>query len=138
MNSSTEPFITWKPAFETGVPSIDLEHREFVDLLNELHAAVVRRDAAARALQWRVVELAADHFQHEEELYGASRYPGAAEHRAEHAWFMKRVQSDLGTDVHLVFAWLGEWLVQHVLGADREAATWVARAEAPAPLARVA
>ena len=32
--------IEWRKEFETGVPDVDFEHRELVDLINALHAEI--------------------------------------------------------------------------------------------------
>ena len=40
--------IQWKPSFSLGIPSVDLEHREMIGLINEAYERMLRSDVKYR------------------------------------------------------------------------------------------
>lgn len=78
--------IVWSNAFEMGDPRIDGEHREFIDIVNRLGAAIGARhapDVIARLCD-SLVEHSAAHFRSEEEMMAHHGYGGLEAHRRHH------------------------------------------------------
>ena len=78
--------ITWKDEFSLGVASVDLEHRELVELINGLDAAMQEH-----AAQTTVVETLGEiyvrisaHFALEEKIMREAEYDGFAAHKQDH------------------------------------------------------
>ena len=78
--------IAWRAEFETGVPDVDLEHRELVDLINELHDQL---DANAEpdtvsAFLGEVFARISAHFALEESVMRKHKYDEYEAHKADH------------------------------------------------------
>jgi hemerythrin-like metal-binding protein len=78
--------IEWKDHYSVGVPAVDHEHRELIDLINRVHD-----DLTARADETRIEASLGDilaaisaHFALEERFMLEHRYDQRAEHKAEH------------------------------------------------------
>lgn len=78
--------ITWKDEFSVGVPAVDLEHRELIELINGLDA-----DMQENATQTKVVESLGEiyahisaHFALEEKIMRDAGYDGFAAHKQDH------------------------------------------------------
>jgi hemerythrin len=132
--------LQWTPALAVGIDEIDLQHQELfrraarlVDglrggppdevpaLLEFLHAYVVM------------------HFGLEEAWMRDTEYPGYVRHKAEHDRFVedllefateREAQGPAPGEQARLGHWLGEWLVRHVSGTDRDLGRYVARSTA--------
>lgn len=119
----------WGAAFETGVRTIDDEHRELVAILNEFHSALEHNlgESVAFATLNRLIRYAEKHFSDEEALMAKARYPGLKDHIAEHERLMAQVfelhtklmnrEATFSTEL---FNFLREWLIDHILNADMD------------------
>ncbi len=122
-------FIEWSERFSVGIPSIDLQHRRLVDLLNRLQQAVAT-DQTTEVLQDIFDELlhyTVDHFGYEEKLLEEYGYPGTEKHQRQHAVLRKQVQTlrERHLNGELIFSdalvdFLKSWLKEHIQGSDRE------------------
>jgi len=70
------PKITWSEKLETGIASIDEQHRQIVDLINTLQENIGRGELtlAAQTLQ-TLIEHKMAHCEHEEALLRHSGFP---------------------------------------------------------------
>lgn len=106
---------------------VDDQHRKLVDLINgliDLEADEAGSEAIPRALD-ELADYIEIHFQTEEEMMKAVDYPAFAEHRQQHAKFVKKTlqfnrdyrnrEETLGVDM-LIF--LSTWLIEHIKGED--------------------
>ena len=78
--------IEWRSDFETGVPDVDHEHRELVELLNQLHAEL-GRDAPADTVSAFLGEVFARisaHFALEESIMRKHDYDQYIDHKTDH------------------------------------------------------
>jgi hemerythrin len=77
----------WDPALETGLESIDSQHKSLFELANHLQDAIDLHeedpDAVADAV-YGLVGYVVEHFRDEEALMAEIHYPGAGPHRALH------------------------------------------------------
>lgn len=121
-------FMPWTQALSVGMPVIDEQHHWLVDTMNRLHTELASHEPDRAELS-RVLEGLMDytvnHFVAEEVLFQRHAYPHAAAHKALHDQFTRRVMhlltehesgKSLGGEVVEL---LKEWLVQHIMGADR-------------------
>jgi hemerythrin len=128
--------IPWDPGLETGIPSLDAQHRELYQridrLLDPVAAHAVRSEVGA------VLEFldgyVREHFRVEEELMASAKYPAAAEHHAEHALFARELQALVeeyartGGTAFLAVRVTGRmtrWLHEHVRRADMQLGRFV-------------
>ena len=120
--------MLWNKSYETGIPSVDEQHKELFKqvetLLNPANADRVR--ATFDFLGSYVIK----HFGHEESLHAKSKYPKAAEHKKLHTDLIatyKTMKQEFaekpGKENILalrVSRVLADWLKEHISGADKE------------------
>ncbi len=88
-------FIRWKAEYSLGIPSADAEHRELIELLNEIYEELLRTGAGESATQDFLGELYAKisaHFALEEKLMRDYRYDGYREHKADHERLLNEIR----------------------------------------------
>jgi len=123
--------ILWTPKLAVGVAQIDDEHQELFDRVNKLLDAMARAKAKEEILP--VVGFLSDyvsvHFGGEQRLMQLHRYPDAAEHLAQHAFFVSEfkglvaeVQKSgptalVGIKLNKL---LCDWLRDHVSSTDKK------------------
>lgn len=126
------PLITWNDSIALGLPSMDVQHQRWIDLINNLHEAMRQgkgREVIGRTLA-DMADYARTHFTAEETLLTLHKYPDYAAHKAQHDAFMARVrgwQQQTG-DAALtleVMSWLKDWLVSHIQTVDRAYVPWL-------------
>jgi len=78
--------IEWREEFDTGVSEVDHEHKEIVDLINELHEAMgddASRDEIGRFLGDVFAKISA-HFALEETVMRKHNYDEYEDHKSDH------------------------------------------------------
>ena len=78
--------IEWKPEFSIGNAAVDHEHRELIQLINNVHAAIsggADRDRMAAGLGEIYAQIAA-HFALEEKIMRDAGYADFGPHKADH------------------------------------------------------
>ncbi|MDH4124417.1 MAG: hemerythrin family protein [Gammaproteobacteria bacterium] len=78
--------IKWKEEFSVGVLEVDYEHQALIELINNLHAAVmegVTREQVVAGLGEIYAHIAA-HFALEEKVMQESHYPSFSDHKIDH------------------------------------------------------
>lgn len=89
--------LSWKPEYALGIPSVDLEHREMIELINAAHGrldivtnAAADRDAVAAMLGEIHAGIAA-HFALEERLMRTSNYREYPAHKGDHERLLEQI-----------------------------------------------
>ncbi|MEG3638485.1 bacteriohemerythrin [Magnetococcus sp. PR-3] len=126
--NSVEPKIRWKSSYETGFESIDGDHKRLVELINQLHAAMVTGSSSQimDELVEGLINYGVVHFQREERLFEQYGYPDRVAHIRSHETFKqyvtkKREELAKGANINLskeVIAYLEEWLIKHIIHED--------------------
>ena len=123
------PLLSWKDEYSVNIREIDDQHKRLVDLINELHEAMVQQKAkeVLGGVLSKLVNYAASHFAAEEKLMEGNGYPEFAEHKSKHVAMTAKVlalQKDwqagkaaLGIEVS---QFLRDWLDKHILGTDKK------------------
>ena len=78
--------IEWKKEFELGVPEIDTEHKELIDLINNTYAALQAQQGSSSIMGFlgEIFAKISAHFALEESIMRKYKYDGYMEHKAEH------------------------------------------------------
>ncbi len=78
--------IAWDDRFSVGIASVDHEHRELIELVNQTHERLKRPDAEITVPDFlgEIYTRVSAHFALEEKLMRASRYAHYPEHKADH------------------------------------------------------
>lgn len=128
------PFMQWSEILSIDQGDIDHQHRQLVDAINAFHDAVAAGHAAeAVAETLTFLNLYGTlHFTHEEQLLEANAFPKLEQHRRQHRLFVDQVksfQAQLTTSGpglgHGMAQFLGSWLVNHIMVADKEYAAFL-------------
>jgi hemerythrin-like metal-binding protein len=126
-------YIVWKDFYSVNDPSLDAEHQQIIESINELYDAWENPAAAAatRRVLNRLVQYTQTHFDHEEKVMMEAGYPEAEfkVHKALHD-AMRRRTMDLRTNLTLVTArdvlvFLKDWWLNHIQGEDKKFAGYV-------------
>ena len=87
-------YLDWNPAFETGIPGIDHEHRRLVDMLNSINESIVNevdpREVADVLADFH--SLAAAHFALEEKIMRDQKFAGLQERQQNHYRLLDEVR----------------------------------------------
>lgn len=124
-------FIQWKDSYNVGIPAMDEQHVQLIDMLNELYEQVgpdIRFEDA-----WSLLEgfnrYAESHFICEERLARDNNLPLSVvlSHKTQHEAYRERMVSfhrslearDRNTVVQMM-AFLSRWWLSHILVEDME------------------
>lgn len=125
--------IAWSNKYSVGVKKLDDQHMDIVDILNELHAVMLKGQAqsVADALLPKLQSVTRDHFATEERLMESTKYPGLAEQRTEHGAllgkiddFVARYQQGDNTMYPELLYFMRDWLLSHDLTVDQKYTGW--------------
>ncbi|HZL11406.1 MAG TPA: bacteriohemerythrin [Prolixibacteraceae bacterium] len=119
----------WEERYSVGIQSIDKQHKEVFNLLNNLLQAL-KLGQAGNVTTQIILELekyAAMHFQKEEFFFQRFNYSGAEQHIREHQLFIQKItelkaaikDSKIAPAFEL-FNFLKEWIEHHILVVDKE------------------
>lgn len=119
--------LEWTDKMSVGIDTIDADHRKLLDLVNELHAVVRKKESPTnigRVLR-DLISYTDYHFQAEEQLLRLLRFPDFEHHKAVHDQLRKKV-AELEARYRdcpekggvKMFDFLSDWLMRHILGED--------------------
>jgi len=123
--------IEWRDAFLTGDPAVDYEHKELVDLINELYARLDSNDRREGDVSEFLGEINAKisaHFALEERMMRAARYAKYEAHKDDHERLLDDIRDiminyDGGayeTLAQTLAQHLNEWFTNHFATFDAE------------------
>lgn len=126
--------IEWDKSLETGIDEIDVQHKYFVKILNEINTRLNSNDRELLLeMLYFMDKYAHWHFSSEEKYMRMYNYPDYYKHHAEHERFysytkeiMRKTSDD--TDEHLVYSvnkYLIDWLINHIMGTDKKFAKFL-------------
>tara|TARA_B100002003_G_C13751765_1_gene374238 strand:- start:53 stop:469 length:417 start_codon:yes stop_codon:yes gene_type:complete len=120
--------IAWQTDFETGIASVDFEHREMVALLNQLYAELERdpNDSAVEDFLGEVFANISAHFALEEKIMRDNSYDEYQLHKQNHEQLLDAIreimddhrQGHFAGASDLLAARLKNWFEEHFRGYD--------------------
>ncbi len=134
-----EAFV-WSERFDTGVASIDAEHRHLFELVNQVGEMLLRAQAPdAEIIEGLFRELATyanTHFRNEEQLMQAAHIDAVHfdHHVRTHRQFIDQVKAmwaqrhSMSAPAEILHSFLVAWLSFHILGEDQAMARLLRRA----------
>ncbi|MDR2543002.1 MAG: bacteriohemerythrin [Treponema sp.] len=130
MPNSSE-LIVWSNTFACGIKVIDDQHKELVELVNDMFNHVTgnedqERDYLNKILQ-EAVKYIRVHFATEEKIMIATKFSGYTEHKKAHEDFILTVADNiknftLGKRLTLIFfsRFLKDWVLSHIAVMDKQ------------------
>ena len=121
----------------TGNKTIDAQHQELIDRIQQFVTACESGDTKVKAIKMLdyLDEYTNFHFQEEEELQKSVNYPELANHHAKHEEFKKSIQElydflneNEGPNeqfIQQVKRNVVDWLFQHIKTFDRSVAEYI-------------
>jgi len=121
--------IQWTPTLSVGVTSFDMQHKELVNMLNDLYDAMragKANDVLGEILT-RMSGYVLVHFAAEEKLMVKYNYPQYIQHKKEHDDLTIQLKDfkakfdtgATGLSIQLM-TFLKDWLVKHISGSDMQ------------------
>lgn len=120
--------IDWRESMSVGVKEIDDQHKKLIETIEELNEAIIKHEVTDQLAKTydELLEYTTIHFATEEAYFDKFHYPEAAEHKAAHAYFSKRIEemkNRIDKDVHELsldlVSFLEFWLVGHIMIMDQ-------------------
>ena len=120
--------MAWSKELSVGIQEIDEQHKILVDLLNQLHRAIIQHqgsEAAGKILS-QLLEYTRVHFAVEESLMRILGYPGYDEHKHHHEILLDEVKLLSEKMLHgkhsvsfELMHFLKQWLTKHIMEEDK-------------------
>jgi hemerythrin-like metal-binding protein len=120
------PVIVWKDEMSVGVKALDAEHRNILEMMNQLHDDVLAgaENKMLVSILTELIKKTKAHLDHEETMLAKTGYPGNSEHHKAHdaiiakglmlqARFMSGSEEPFTmAEVNLLHEWLGSHLCE--------------------------
>ena len=86
--------LKWKPAYSLAIPSVDLEHREMIALINECYSRLGdnRNEGAIEEFLGEIHSNISAHFALEEQMMRKAAYPEYEAHKADHEGLLEEIR----------------------------------------------
>ena len=119
--------IEWKDQYSLGVAEVDHEHRELIDLINELYEIVSSEnsDLAVADFLGELYTRISAHFALEEKVMRDSNYDEYDDHKADHERLLDEIrdlmddyEGGVYVDVERFGKRLDEWFSEHFRTRD--------------------
>ncbi len=135
----TMSLIKWDNTFSVNDDKLDVQHKKWIDIINNLHDSFTNGDAidyhnVAEESVKAMMDYVRFHFDEEEEYMRNLNYPGLSSHIEIHAKFYAQTQSVfndvMGGELVLnteIMNKLIDWLQDHVLKEDKKYSMFAAR-----------
>lgn len=92
--AAQKPLLAWKTEYALGIPGVDNEHRELMDLINRLHAQLLEPGAGTSVMDFlgELFAKISSHFALEEKLMRDRRYADFPAHKADHERLLDEIR----------------------------------------------
>jgi hemerythrin-like metal-binding protein len=116
------PLVEWREEFKVGVPSVDFEHRELIELINKVHERMSQpgSDVIIAEYLGEIYARIAAHFALEERLMRERQYDQFAEHKTDHERLLDGIRDIMDDyedkrlyDESQLAARLTRWFTEH-------------------------
>jgi hemerythrin len=137
--SGTMSLLTWKETYSVNSREMDEQHKQLINLLNQLHDGMARGagNEVMRPVLDTLVAYTRAHFADEERTLAGVGYPRLLQHKAEHKELTDKVvkfrddfaAGKVGLSIN-VLMFLKDWLNHHIVGSDKLYAPYLVRRQA--------
>lgn len=118
-------FIRWSDISSVGINEIDDQHKELLNIFNELNETLGNEDR--KAVIDKLVKYTIIHFATEEIVMNISNYPDIEEHKKQHkalndtvCGYINKYEHDPDLTNHDLLLFLKQWLTEHTIESDKK------------------
>ena len=126
-----EDLIVWEDRYSVGITLIDDQHKQLVQMTNDLYLACFKDSGEAKQHFINVIHNALDyiriHFSTEEQIMEKIEYPGLAARKKEHEKFVHQIvinAKNFEEGSHkapaVLAKYLKDWIVSHIAVEDKQ------------------
>lgn len=128
--------MEWDPSLESGIATIDYEHKELVRQIGRLTESDSQHPERTEEMLRFLTEYVVKHFAHEQVMHKQTAFDGAREHRDAHEKFiatcgeLAQEFKAKGNDPELLKKLVDAvqaWLINHIMGMDKKFAEYYKR-----------
>lgn len=133
-NKNEVKFIKWESKYKTGYKRIDDQHKELVNIINDLYSISSEANLedekvkkSFSSILKRAIDYATYHFSYEERIMSAIDYSVSKEHITEHRAFSVKVVDEVamyenGDNIVIedFISFLRDWLINHIMVEDKK------------------
>jgi hemerythrin len=141
MKSGSE-LVTWSRIFKFGIQIIDDQHKEFIDLVNDMYYHATGNKEQEHEYFNKVIKKVEQylktHFETEENLMRAIHYPGYAEHKKRHDSFILNLHDNIRNfnaekryNLLSLTIFLKNWVLSHIGVMDKQYNSYFKKMIAP-------
>jgi hemerythrin-like metal-binding protein len=139
----SQQLVAWSDEFSLNTPEIDQQHQQLIELINQIWIATIDQQhnkLETLRIVYALERYTVTHFTAEEIFMREIGYPKFAAHKQAHDHFVARIRLEkarvaAGERLNLdIVHYLKDWLINHILVADKEYTTEYAKRAAPATL----
>ena len=129
-------FIVWEKTWETGIKTIDDQHKHFVGIINKTYALNQDKKSKKKLglIMADLMEYAKIHFLTEENYFEDTDYPEAEEHKKKHQELLAKAtgfvnkfekKEDVSKILDDFLNFLKDWLYNHLIEVDHKYIKWL-------------
>lgn len=121
--------IKWRESYETGISSMDMQHKKLIELINKLYR-VIRKEESSDSIEEILGEMnkyAAKHLKEEEAILKANDYPDYTNHISIHQNYLDKLETLMAAAkkeneaaVNDTYAFLRQWWMGHIVAEDQK------------------
>lgn len=88
------PLIEWKDEYSVGVPDVDAEHRDLIELINTLYESMQAHDGRPDVMEFlgEIYVRIASHFALEELIMRRHEYDEYRDHKRDHEQLLEEIR----------------------------------------------
>jgi hemerythrin len=123
-------WIKWLDSYSVDDAEMDKHHARIIEILNILNNSADTEGLVPIVID-ELKEYLNYHFSAEEKIMKQYNYPDLQDHLIEHEGFVTQVKKISEYDAedklkaNMIVNFLTHWLIQHILGSDKEAFTYI-------------
>ena len=129
------PLMTLEPKLRLGVQDLDEDHEKLFAMYNQFVDGLAAGQSHEILVGYldALIHITLVHFQHEEKIFVATHYPGAAEHQKEHhalileaSKICDTIRQNSHTSISFEMAnFFKDWMLYHIQHADQKYADFL-------------
>lgn len=124
--------VKWRSSYETGIASMDDQHKQLIELINKLYDRLKDQNSgtSTKDILNDMENYAALHFKTEEDLLNKYDYPDRQEQQEDHATYSATIKTMLASMnaenlsekemASRLYKYLRGWWLDHIVSLDQK------------------